>query len=265
MEKGLDAAGFYAILAALPFAVYGLDRNLIVLYNNGRHALAEFLAEEETEPQGELIGSSYPLGAKLIGSCLLDHIPIPERQPLRDLSEALQAAGPDSDSLPRGVDFLHASASGLRRLRVMTTCVPGSPGGIEFLLTCHESEVSGPAADAAPASTARLDVARQLAATLNHEINNPLFIVSATLEDLLAETEEPSTFIVSATLEDLLAETEEPSTQRRLRAALDSVWRVASAVKQLQEIRQVITTAYIEGLPMVDLDASLSAGKQNDG
>lgn len=84
---------------------------------------------------------------------------------------------------------------------------------------------------------ARLDVARQLAATLNHEINNPLFIVSATLEDLLAEA------------------TDEGAT-RRLQGALDAVWRVAAAVKQLQEIRQIVSTTYIPGYPMIDLEAS---------
>ncbi|MEP6755745.1 MAG: histidine kinase dimerization/phospho-acceptor domain-containing protein, partial [Chthonomonadales bacterium] len=55
---------------------------------------------------------------------------------------------------------------------------------------------------------------RQLAATLNHEINNPLFVVSATLEDLLAESKSP--------IERL-----------RLEQALECVWRAAKAVKSL--------------------------------
>jgi signal transduction histidine kinase len=227
----LDQAGLDAMLSALPFAVYGLDRNLVVLYNNGSHALAEFLADGGQEPD-----------SALIGSVLLDHVPLPERQPLQDLADAVLNEKATEPRAPRGVDFLHASAAGLKRLRVLATRVDRTAGGVDLLLTCHESGVAAPATDSAPSGTARLDVARQLAATLNHEINNPLFIVSATLEDLLADSEDPA-------------------IQRRLRAALDSVWRVASAVKQLQEIRQVVTTAYIEGLPMVDLDASISAGK----
>jgi signal transduction histidine kinase len=228
--QGLETATFRAILGALPFAVYGLDGDMTVLYNNGRHALRDFLIDDHSEAPAELIGSHLP-----------DHIPVPEREPLRRLvEEVLHDPSGGTPSGPRGVDFLHASASGLQRLRVLATRVPNAPQGVDVLLTCHESAVNAPQMEQTPAGTARLDVARQLAATLNHEINNPLFIVSATLEDLLAEAEEPA-------------------EERRLRGALDAVWRVASAVKQLQDIRQVVTTAYIEGLPMVDLDASTEA------
>lgn len=112
-----------------------------------------------------------------------------------------------------------------------------SPEGI--VLTCRRvADAPAPSvAETIPQEAVRLDVARQLAATLNHEINNPLFIVSATLEDLAAEIEDVG-------------------IQRRLRAALDAVWRVASAVKQIQDIRRVVSTPYIDGVPMIDLEAS---------
>ena len=80
-------------------------------------------------------------------------------------------------------------------------------------------------------------MARQFAVTLNHTINNPLFIVSATLEDILSEPLDPV-------------------LQRRLQTALDSVWKVAEAVKLLQEIRQIVSTSYIPGYTMIDLEAS---------
>ena len=93
---------------------------------------------------------------------------------------------------------------GLHRLRVLATPITDFTEGVEVLLTCHKSAVNAPQIGQVPAGTARLDVARQLAATLNHEINNPLFIVSATLEDLLAESGDPA-------------------SKRRLRAALDAL------------------------------------------
>jgi His Kinase A (phosphoacceptor) domain. len=232
--RALQPETYASILDALPFAVYALDDNLTIRYNNGRHALLEFVTDEEAPPPPALLGSN-----------LMDHVPSSEREALgRLLREVLQRDPGERSGETRGVEFLHASSAGLKRLRVLATPIDESKEGLAVLLTCHESAVQPVSAgtsaspDRSPEGT-RLDVARQLAATLNHEINNPLFVVSATLEDLLAE-----------------ANTDDAAAQRRLRAALDSVWRVASAVKQLQDIRQIVTTAYIEGLPMVDLDAS---------
>lgn len=87
------------------------------------------------------------------------------------------------------------------------------------------------------ADEAKLDAVKQLAVTLNHEINNPLFIISMTLEDILAETDDPD-------------------ARRRIHASLEAVTRVSSAVKQLSEIRRIVTTDYAGGLLMVDLEAS---------
>ena len=83
----------------------------------------------------------------------------------------------------------------------------------------------------------RIELARQFAVTLNHEINNPLFVVSATLEDLLSEPLDKD-------------------VEKRLQLALDNVWKVAEAVKLLQEIRQIVSKAYIPGYRMIDLEAS---------
>jgi signal transduction histidine kinase len=142
---------------------------------------------------------------------------------------------PDEDCSPCSLDVSTSDAGQTRRWRLLASRVEGSEA---VLLTCIDlAATPGTHADSGH-DAARLEVARQLAATLNHEINNPLFIVSATLEDLQAEATDPD-------------------SQRRLTAALDAVWRVASAVKQLQEIRQVVSTTYIEGFPMIDLEASL--------
>jgi signal transduction histidine kinase len=233
-QSPLEISSLGSILEALPFAVYGIDSNLTILYNNGRDVLRGFLSDEEDAPP------------QLLGSNLLDHVPPAERDPLgRLLNDVLHQSARGNSEEPRGVEFLQASAKGLQRLRVLASRVAGSPRGVAAVLTCHESAVNAAPVEQTPAGTARLDVARQLAATLNHEINNPLFIVSATLEDLLAEATDPA-------------------SERRLRAALDAVWRVASAVKQLQDIRHIVTTAYIEGLPMVDLGASSEAPRSSE-
>src|SRR5437773_9006598 len=61
----------------------------------------------------------------------------------------------------------------------------------------------------------RLQLVRQLAVTLNHEVNNPLFVASATLEDILA-----------GDLDEEVA--------GALRTALEAIWRAGEAIKQLQ-------------------------------
>jgi signal transduction histidine kinase len=125
-----------------------------------------------------------------------------------------------------------------RTCRVFVTpCADPSAGLIGYLFSSSDFGLPGGDHRAAEENAARMEVARQLAATMNHEVNNPLFVVSATLEDLLAEASDPA-------------------EQRRLNAALDAVWRVSEAVKKLSDIRQLVTTAYIEGLPMIDLEAS---------
>jgi hypothetical protein len=125
-----------------------------------------------------------------------------------------------------------------RDYRIVVTAVyheDEAPSGLLFV--CGDVATGLKDDTDAESDDVRMEVARQLAATLNHEINNPLFIVSATLEDMLSEVSDPA-------------------GQRRLNAALDAVWRVSSAVKQLSEIRRLVSTAYIDGLPMIDLEAS---------
>ncbi len=82
-----------------------------------------------------------------------------------------------------------------------------------------------------------IDLARQLAVSLNHEINNPLFVASATLEDVLAEEQDPK-------------------VHHRLQTALDAVWKVAESIKLLQNLSEVVSTTYIPGFTMIDLKAS---------
>jgi signal transduction histidine kinase len=151
--------------------------------------------------------------------------------------------GPPSTGMPPHIDIPFTGTGGKLRLLIDPLAAPDGVSGL--VLSCLEVGDHDPSHVHLAHEAVRLDLARQLAATLNHEINNPLFIVSATLEDLLAEAADPD-------------------EQRRLRAALDAVWRVASAVKQLQEIRQIVTTPYVEGLEMVDLEASQEPVKAQD-
>jgi len=119
------------------------------------------------------------------------------------------------------------------------------PAGVAFITMEVETEDSEEPARKAARDQDRLQLARQFAVTLNHEINNPLFIVSATLEDVLAEP-----------LSDEI--------HGKLEMALDNLWQVAEAVKLLQEIRQIVSTTYIPGYTMIDLEASSHRPKAPD-
>lgn len=65
-----------------------------------------------------------------------------------------------------------------------------------------------------------LQIARQIANGLSHEINNPLFVISATLEDLMTDDTDPA---------DLA----------QLQIALDSVWKVSDVVRQAADITYI--------------------------
>lgn len=218
-----DAAS-RGVLDALPFGVCLLDSDLRILYLHPRFDFAG-------------LAPDLPRRAEALRTRLDDHLPPPAVAQWRHLAEA--ALVPADTGAAGGALELKRERDG-RNIAVHVVARPvlreSRPVGV--VLACIEGD--GPGASILPSAAqeaARLEVARQLAVTLNHQINNPLFIVSATLEDLLAE--HPPADI-----------------ERRLKAALDAVWRVSSAVKQLSEIRQLVSTPYIEGFPMIDLEAS---------
>jgi signal transduction histidine kinase len=215
------------LIDALPFPLCVLDRDLRVVY---AHPDSELLRDEH--------GKSRTVQA--VGASVLNEIPLEARKRFEAAARSLLVDSKQAVSYPTStVEVARKSPAGITNLRITLSPIFDArrkPDGL--VLACLEIL---PGRDASQRQreqeAARLEVARQLAVTLNHEINNPLFIVSATLEDLLAETGDPA-------------------EARRLRAALDAVWRVSSAVKQLSEIRQLVFTDYIDGFSMIDLEAS---------
>ena len=83
-----------------------------------------------------------------------------------------------------------------------------------------------------------LATAGAMAVTLGHEINNPLTTVIGNLELALHN------------------EGLDERSQRRLAAALEAANSIRELVHRLVSIKQVITTAYIDSVRMLDLDAS---------
>ena len=221
----MDHLTVRTIIDSLPFPVVAVDREMRILAAN--YAGLTLIGRAPADP------------ADSAGVSLLDLIPASERERFQSASATLYSLAPSSAPHPAiSFEVLRQTPSGEHPCLVTATRLFDAEGGtVGYLFASREFGAFPDAGRQAEQEEARMDVARQLAATLNHEINNPLFVVSATIEDLLAETTDPA-------------------EQRRLNAALDAVWRVSSSVKKLSEIRQLVTTAYIEGLPMIDLEAS---------
>jgi signal transduction histidine kinase len=224
----MDRLNAKTIVESLPFPVVAVDRELQILIAN--HGGLTLVGRPSAEPSDSR------------GASLLDSVPASEHDRFRAAVAALYSLAP-SAAPHSAVTFevLRRTPVGEQPCQLIATRLCDEHGGIiGCLFASREFGDFGEFPDTdrqAEQEEARMDVARQLAATLNHEINNPLFVVSATLEDLLAETSNPA-------------------EQRRLKAALDSVWRVSSSVKKLSEIRQLVSTPYVGGLPMIDLEAS---------
>jgi signal transduction histidine kinase len=227
-----------AVLESLPFPAFAVDGDLRLLYTNRVDDLLRLLSDPP--PPGIALHTRDAGGGDVGESA---------RARLRKLVRAvLERAGGSHSHTSSTADLVWHMAGAERRWRLtLAPILTGEGPPRSVVITFHQylGEASGEEPDLAH-EAAQLDMARQLAATLNHEINNPLFIVSATLEDVLAETQDPE-------------------MERRLKGALDAVWRVASSVKQLQEIRQVVTTTYISGFPMIDLEASVEPRKPSSG
>jgi signal transduction histidine kinase len=235
-DISMDGVGLaQEVLASLPFLVFAVDSEMRLLYANRIESVERLLTDSPSGSERGLLGKSV---TKLLPSRDRPVIEALVRKAL-SLNDGKASAG--AASAPLKAEIIRETPNGFRPLLLLAMPLSHPKESNSVLLTCHD--LTRPTGLVAPnqldpeREAARLDTARQLAATLNHEINNPLFIVSATLEDVLADTEDPE-------------------MQRRLNGALDAVWRVASAVKQLQDIRQIVSTAYIEGFPMIDLEAS---------
>src|SRR6185369_7802903 len=79
----------------------------------------------------------------------------------------------------------------------------------------------------------------ELTVTLHHNINNPLMSASADLELLLAEPDMPVA-----------------RRQQTLRDIQAAMHRIRDLVRQIGDLRDVRTKAYLPGLRMVDLEAA---------
>ncbi len=211
----------FQLLSSVTVYSYAVDRDLRVTHADG--------------PLSTLTCVAGGMDDATVGTSLRDVLPEPERGRWeRFVNSVLESEG--ADVFPAPTDLCpHPRRLLARPIRD----ADGEATGVFFV--CMEMSEEGQAAHAEVGQKVleegRLDLARQFAVTLNHEINNPLFVVSATLEDVLAEPLDPA-------------------LQRRLQTALDSVWRVAEAVKLLHEIRQIVSTTYIPGYTMIDLEAS---------
>jgi signal transduction histidine kinase len=232
LEPGSTGISVGAVLAAVTTHTFVFDRAQR-LVSATRHAL------DKTGPISTL--------AELFDSSLTASIPAHEKRlSMQKASDIIEAG---SFQVGQGVWVWTNPQSELESGLVYAILRPlYSPASAisGLLFICDElSEGTMPESLAKDYATpnqeqGRIELARQFAVTLNHEINNPLFVVSATLEDLLAEPLDPQ-------------------VAEQLQLALDSVWKVAEAVKLLQEIRQIVSKAYIPGYRMIDLEASSHA------
>ncbi|MGC8669127.1 MAG: histidine kinase dimerization/phospho-acceptor domain-containing protein [Chthonomonadales bacterium] len=222
-----------ALLDAITIRLYAVDREARLLYAEG--PLDPFTGLDS--------GATAPY--RPLGGSLLSLLPATERQRWQRVIRSALASNegePLELVVSRVIKGKEPLATRYVQISVRHLRAGNDTEGVVFI--CREAPawlLDQSAAGTAPGEDARrLDLARQFAATLNHEINNPLFVVSATLEDLMAEAQDPDAV-------------------RRLQTALDSTWRVAEAVKKLQEIKRIVSTPYIPGCMMVDLNASSEA------
>jgi DNA-binding response OmpR family regulator len=89
----------------------------------------------------------------------------------------------------------------------------------------------------------RLAAAGELTVTLHHNINNPLMSASADLELLLAHPDMPMA-----------------QRQQTLRDIQSALRRIRDLVRQVGDLRDVRTKAYLPGLRMVDLESASQPG-----
>ncbi|HID10545.1 MAG TPA: PAS domain-containing protein [Candidatus Latescibacteria bacterium] len=87
----------------------------------------------------------------------------------------------------------------------------------------------------------RLEAVTQTVRALNHEINNPLAIISGKVQLLLMKGEELS--------EDV---------RRDLESVEQAARRIGNVVNKLTRVTKVVTTQLIKGLPMLDVERCLA-------
>lgn len=223
-----------SILQNTSVRVFVVDRNLRITRADGNLSL--------------LFNDAHVRPVQVPGGMLLDALTGDERE---RWAELLQRFTSDSASNFNGYSYARPGIGGPGSFVCVSPIVlrQGQKfDGIRFItVEIPEGDIKAALGedrpDGEPSVEEGLTVAKQLAATLNHEINNPLFVVSATLEDVLAEQLEPE-------------------MRARLQTALDKTWQAVDAVKQLQDVQQIVSTSYIPGFEMIDLEASSQRQKR---
>jgi signal transduction histidine kinase len=228
---GIDEAALAALLRGVKICGYVIDK--------------DFRVRRADAPLSLLLGSAFGKDIAIPGGNLLDAVRESDRAHwngyLREMFEGsagtregyVYASREEDEETGRSSFICVAPRAMGDGKSVKKICF----AVMEVLQQELANALGDPEKAGVPMDEEGLTVAKQLAATLNHEINNPLFIVSATLEDLLADPLDPE-------------------MRRRLQVALDKTWQAVEAVKQLQDVRQIVQTSYIPGVTMIDLEAS---------
>lgn len=215
------------ILYTLPVPICAVNKDMHVFFMN-----------QAWEAFTSIHDHKCPICPNLIGSSLIDHLWEPVRTQLIDIACKLQdepiTSHFDTSCI---VEVPVGTTKAPLAFQISAYRIPELNDSSQCIIYLGRSILEGESHYRS--ESLQLDVVRQLARTLNHEINNPLQIIGAVLEDQLAD--ETDTY-----------------KQYLLRGALDAVFRVSSAIKTLQEIRRIVITNYVQNLSMVDLEASQS-------
>jgi nitrate/nitrite-specific signal transduction histidine kinase len=85
----------------------------------------------------------------------------------------------------------------------------------------------------------KIETLKQVATTLNHELNNAISVIDLQLE-MVARTSGG-----------------DPAHEQRLRQINDALRRMRDTVEALKRVRRIVLTDYIEGVKMLDLERSV--------
>ena len=162
-------------------------------------------------------GAPRAVRDRLIGARFTEHVIPADREICAEIHAAhmqLQEGG--EPRTPSVVDIHFAWCPAAPPAHTMATTILGAdgcPAGVLFASCPWERSKTYTGSELLRSST-DISAVRRLVSALSHEVNNPLFIVSATLEDLLAEVSDPQ-------------------IATRLKVALDNVWRISDKVKEM--------------------------------
>jgi hypothetical protein len=200
------------LLDAAPLVLMFADGNLTMRWANAAWYRA---LDEAHVPQ--------TLRAQLLGASLTEQLVEEDRDMCaRVHADHIARSGASCPGEPSVLALRVAWSPSAVAAHAMATTVAGKDGlpiGVLYSFCPWGEKRSYPGGEQVRRST---DIAaiRRLVSTLSHEVNNPLFIVSATLEDLIGDVSDPR---VAA----------------RLQVAMDAAWRVIEKVKEVLDVSRV--------------------------